>query len=80
MQIASLVFGILSLIGLGVGFMPCVGWYNWLNIPFAIIGLIVSVMARQEGADNTHATAGAVCCGIAIIAGTLRLVLGGGLI
>jgi hypothetical protein len=80
MQVVSLVFGILSLIGLGVGFMPCVGWYNWLNIPFAIVGLIISLMAKKPEQDNMMANAGVVCCAVAIVAGSLRLVLGGGVL
>lgn len=80
MQVVALVFGILSLLGLGVGFMPCVGWYNWLNIPFAIVGLVISLMAKKPEGDNNMATAGVICCSVAIVAGALRLVLGGGVI
>lgn len=80
MQVASLVFGILSLLGLGVGFLPCVGWYNWLNIPFAILGLVISLLAKQPEGDNTMATAGIICCSVAIVAGSLRLLLGGGIL
>ena len=82
MQVVALVFGILSVIGLGVGFLPCVGWYNWLNIPFAIVGLIVSGLAMDKapGANNGMAMAGLICCGIAIAAGSVRLLLGGGVL
>lgn len=80
MQVAALVFGVLSLLGLGMGFMPCVGWYNWINIPFALVGLAISLIAKQPGVDNTMANAGVICCGIAIVAGSLRLLLGGGVL
>lgn len=80
MQVVALVFGILSLLGLGLGFLPCVGWYNWLNIPFAIVGLIISVLAKAPEGDNTMAVAGIICCSIAIVAGSMRLLLGGGIL
>lgn len=82
MQVVALVFGILSVIGLGVGFLPCVGWYNWLNIPFAIVGLIIGALAMDKapGANNGLAIAGITCCAIAILAGAVRLLLGGGVI
>ena len=80
MQIASLVLGILALCGLAVGFFPCVGWYNWVNIPFAIVALIVSLLAKKPGTDNTLANGGVICSSIAIVAGTIRLAMGGGII
>jgi hypothetical protein len=32
MQILSLVWGILAILGLGIAFIPCLGILNWLNI------------------------------------------------
>ena len=45
MEMVSLVWGILAVLGLGVAFLPCLGALNWLNIPFSLIGLIISVIA-----------------------------------
>lgn len=81
MQILSLVWGILSVVGMLVGFFPCLGALNWLNIPFAGIGLIISIVAlvttKQGGKGGS--IAGVMCCGIAILFGLIRLALGGGI-
>ena len=45
MQLLALVWGVLAIIGFGVAFIPCLGALNWLNIPFAIAGVIVSLIA-----------------------------------
>ena len=82
MQILSLVWGILAILGLGIAFVPCLGSLNWLNIPFAIVGLIVSFVAKSQvpGGRSGAAMAGIVLNGIAIILGVIRLVLGGGVL
>lgn len=78
MQILSLVWGILALLGLVVAFVPCLGWLNWANIPFAIAGLIISIMAKSRRPSGA-ATAGMVLNGIAIVLGIIRLKLGLGI-
>ena len=82
MQTASLVFGVLAIIGMLIGFLPCLGALNWLNIPFAGLGLIVSVvaLANAKGQDNGASVSGLVCCTIAILVGLFRLVVGGGIL
>lgn len=82
MQVVSLVWGILAFLGMVVGFLPCLGWINWVNIPFAAIGLIISVaaLAGARAGNNGSGIAGLVCNGIAVIIGVLRLVLGGGIL
>jgi hypothetical protein len=70
MKVPGLIFGILSALGMLLAFIPLLGWLNWVNIPFAIIGLIISALVKSNG--------GMVLCGIAIILGMLRLMLGGG--
>ena len=49
MQALSLAWGILAVSGMLVGFIPCFGWLNWINIPFAFVGLIFSVVAHLTG-------------------------------
>jgi len=83
MQITSLIFGILSIVGMLVAFMPCLGSLNWINIPFAIIGLVISYLAKgkvEEGESQTKAMVGLILCGIAVVFGLIRLVLGGGVV
>jgi hypothetical protein len=82
MPVLSLVWGILALLGMFIGFLPCVGWLNWLNIPFAVCGLIISIVAyaRPGSEGKGAALAGLVCCAAAVIIGGIRLVMGGGVI
>ncbi|MBK6504753.1 MAG: hypothetical protein IPG02_03600 [Ignavibacteria bacterium] len=68
----GLILGILSALGMLLAFIPLLGWLNWINIPFAIIGLIFSVISKSKG--------GTVLCIVAIIFGMIRLALGGGII
>lgn len=81
MKTASLVMGILSICGMFFGFIPCLGAFNWLNIPFAILGLIISIVAytRNDAEPKGNAKAGIAMCAIAMIFGLIRLVLGGGI-
>lgn len=82
MQIFSLVMGILSLVGLFVASLPCFGSLNWINIPFAGIGLIISIIAlinAKEGSKGAS-VAGIVLCAIALVFGSIRLIAGGGIV
>ena len=80
MQLLGLVWGILAIVGAMVTFFPCLGSFNWLNIPFSIVGLIVSVigLARAEPGKKGAGTVGVVCCGVAIAIGIIRLMMGSG--
>lgn len=82
MQVLSLVWGILAFIGLVIAFFPCLGSLNWLNIPFSVIGLIISIIALTKSPpDNkTLAIIGTVLCGLAVVAGTVRLIMGAGVV
>ena len=83
MSIASMVIGIVALIGVGVGMMPCLGWVNWFNLPLGFVGLILGAVgiasAKDEG-DRGKAIGGVVLCGIVLVVGFIRLVLGGGVL
>ena len=80
MQILSLVWGILAVLGLGIAFVPCLGSLNWINIPFAVVGLIISAVARSQPGNRGAATIGFILNAIAIAFGVVRLFLGGGVI
>ena len=82
MQTLSLVWGILSIIGMVVAFFPCLGSLNWLNVPFSAVGLIIGIIALSKvspGEKKSNATIGIVCCGAALLFGIIRLILGGGI-
>ncbi len=82
MQILSLVWGVLAFFGMIVGFIPCLGALNWLVIPFAAVGLFISIVAFAcaRAGNNNAAAAGIVLNAVALVAGTLRLMLGGGIL
>jgi hypothetical protein len=72
----AFVWGILAVIGMVVGFIPCLSAWNWLNIPFAVIGAtigIISIFTRKEGGSR-YAVIGIALCMLASIVGLLRLV------
>jgi hypothetical protein len=78
----SLIWGILAVLGMAVGFLPCLGALNWLNIPFAIVGFIISAVAFAGAPPNDRnaPVAGMVCCALAIFIGIVRLFAGGGVL
>jgi hypothetical protein len=80
MQILSLVWGIISVVGMLLGFIPCLGWWNWINIPFAAVGIIISGIALGTAGDQPKggSITGLVCSIVALIVGIFRLSIGGG--
>ncbi len=72
MKLLGMVFGIFSLLVMVLGLIPLLGWLNWLNIPIAVIGLILSSIGKSSG--------GKTMCVVAIIFGILRLIFGGGIV
>lgn len=81
MNVAGLVMGILSIMGMFVAFIPFLGWMNWGIIPFAVVGLVVSIVGVAVSSDNRGAgVAGIILCAIAILGGGIRLIIGCGII
>lgn len=81
MQVISLLWGILSILGMFISFIPLLGWLNWGVIPFAIAGMIISIIAIASARGGKGlAVTGATLCLIAIILGTLRLKIDCGII
>ena len=83
MQSVSLIWGLFSLFGMLIGFVPFNGALNWLLIPFAVIGTIVSALAlglAPAEAGISKGIAGLISCGIAAIFGFIRLVVGFGIV
>ena len=79
LSILSLIWGILAIIGMAVAIIPFLGVLNYLNIPFAVFGLLFSVLAFIVSSKKEFAVAGCVLCGVAIFLGAIRLVLGFGI-
>ena len=79
LSIFSLVWGILAIIGMAVGIIPCFGSLNYLNIPFAVFGLLFSILVAVLSSTKELAVVGSVLCAIAIFIGAIRLVMGFGI-
>jgi hypothetical protein len=81
LQLLSLIWGILAICGMFIGLIPFLGWLNWGNIPFAIVGLIISIIATTSARGNrSMGITGIALCAIAIIFGAIRLKMGCGFI
>ena len=79
LSILSLVWGILAILGMAVSIIPCFGALNYLNIPFAILGLLFSVLAIVLSTKKELAITGLILCAVAIFLGGIRLVIGFGI-
>lgn len=71
MKTVSLILGIVCLFAMLLAFIPLLGWLNWIVVPMAVVGLIVSSVFNAES--------GKKICAIVIIVGIIRLAMGGGL-
>lgn len=82
MGLLSLLWGIVSLLLMLVAFIPLLGWGNWLVVPFAGLGLLFSVIAQAltAGEGKARAKTGLVLNVVVLIAGIIRLSLGGGIL
>ena len=79
MQITGLIIGILSTLGMLLGILPFLGWLNWFNVAFAILGLIISIISIHNAKSKGIGIAAIILCSIAIIIGIGRLQLGCGI-
>ena len=80
MKVASLILGVLAICGMFLGLIPFLGWLNWFVIPFAGIGLLVSIIAVVTSQENRGmGIAGIVLCSIALFISIPRLIIGGGI-
>lgn len=79
MQVIGLIIGIISIIGMFIFFLPLLGALNWINIPFAIVGLFINIISIINAERKGLSVAGIALCSIAIVVGTGRLKLGCGI-
>ena len=71
MKIIGFIFGVVCLIAMLIAFIPLLGWLNWIVIPLAVVGLIISSLVNSRS--------GKTMCIVVIIFGIFRLIFGGGL-
>jgi hypothetical protein len=81
LQLISVTWGILALLADFVAFFPCLGWLNWLILPFALAGLVMSLIARDQEArgGRTPSNTAVILNGAAVVIGVVRLTIGGGI-
>lgn len=72
MQTLGRFFSVLSLILIFIGFIPLLGFINWIGVPFAIFSLLIAIIGKSKGSI--------IICIVAIFIGLLRLMLGGGIL
>ena len=82
MGLVSLIWGILSLLWMLLALVPLLGWGNWFMIPFAAVGAIIAALGLlfTRAEKRGRAKAGLWLNLVAIIAGAVRLSIGGGLL
>jgi hypothetical protein len=82
MATASMIIGILSLFGTMIGCIPLLGALNWLTIPLGVVGAILGGMAlsKNQASSKGQAMVGLVLSIVVIVMGTIRLIIGGGLL
>lgn len=92
MKLATLIIGIITIVGMFIGFIPCLGWFNWVNLPLAMIGIILGAIdynnqrtmlpqdTEYPGTYKRPFPLGLVLCTAAFVFGLLRLIAGGGII
>lgn len=72
MNVISILLGCFAAIFMFVGFIPLLGWLNWVALFFAAFGAILGALSKKR--------AGLIICVIVIVVGGLRLFIGGGFI
>ena len=81
MNTLNIIWGSLAILGMLFAFIPCFGAFNWLNIPFAGIGVILGIVGIAiEKQNKGGSIAGLIMCSAAVIFGAIRLLLGGGVV
>ncbi len=81
MNTLNIVWGVVAILGMIFGFIPCLGWFNWFNLPFAGIGVILGIVGvATEKGSKTGSIVGLCLCLVAILLGGIRLLIGGGVV
>jgi hypothetical protein len=80
MGIAGFIISILSLFFGVIALIPFLGWLNWFVIPFAILGLTLSILGIIRGSGRLLGVIGAILCSVTIPIGVVRLIIGFGIL
>jgi len=77
---AGLVIGVITFGIFLIALLPCLGAINYLNIPFAIVGVVLNGLVLTTVGYTEKNVFGLVLCTIAIGVGLLRLIMGMGVL
>ncbi len=81
LSVVAFAWGVLAFIGMAIGFVPYFRGLHWVNIPFAVAGAILGIVAifsrRQGGARS--AVVGTSLCMLASLIGIMRLAFAEGI-
>ena len=80
MGVIALIVGILSFLFMCIGLIPFLGWFNWLNLPLAVIGLVLGAIGLNGRRTRGAAIGGLIFCASALVIGIFRLIVGFGFI
>ncbi|HNX01374.1 MAG TPA: hypothetical protein PLE74_05310 [Candidatus Cloacimonadota bacterium] len=82
MRVLAFIWGFFAISGFLFGLIPFLGAWNWVNIPFSIVGLVIGIIGYVDhtGRHKNLAAVGIVLCTIAIVLGFFRLILGFGVL
>jgi uncharacterized membrane protein YjjP (DUF1212 family) len=72
MNLISIVIGLVALCLALVGFLPLLGWLNWLVIPLAVVGTVFGILARGTSGRNLNI--------LVLVVAAFRLMIGGGIL
>jgi hypothetical protein len=72
LNILSILVGFAVFIGALIGFIPLLGWLNWLLIPVALLGIVLGALSSHKAGRNLNI--------VLIVFCAVRLFLGGGII
>jgi hypothetical protein len=73
--------GIIAISLMLIGFIPCLGWLNYLNLTFSFVTVILSIVAiasAKTDSVRSSAVLGLALVVVAICLGIGRLIIGGG--
>jgi len=71
LNILSILVGLFVLLLTMIGFIPLLGWLNWLTIPIGIVGLALGALSSSNMGRNLNLVLIIVC--------VIRLVIGHGI-
>lgn len=72
LNIVSIIIGLVALVFVTIAFVPLLGWANWLVVPLAVVGAAIGLVSGGKTGLNLNI--------LVIVIGTIRLILGGGII